>query len=179
MRDRKLEQEPGRSVAGKEDMREDLRVSCNLSVRLVPIGVIRTSEEVAEKDIPRHFVRLGLGTVEIFPPYEKELADVEGFSHLWLVTLFHKCVGSERKASDASSSEDAHGVFATRTPWRPNPIGLTLVNLLRREGSILHVMGADLLDETPILDIKPFLDDLDCPNGEANSGWYEEENPTG
>jgi tRNA-Thr(GGU) m(6)t(6)A37 methyltransferase TsaA len=96
------------------------------------------------------------GVIQILPEFESGLQDVEGFSHLFILWVFDRAEGCDLVARPPIDNQP-HGVFATRSPRRPNPIGLTVVELLRREGSALHVRGVDMLDGTPVLDIKPYL----------------------
>jgi tRNA (adenine37-N6)-methyltransferase len=96
------------------------------------------------------------GVLQILPALELGLTDIEGFSHLFVIWEFDRVHGFELFGTPPSDNRP-HGVFATRSPRRPNPIGLTVVELLRREGRRLHVRGVDMLDGTPILDIKPYL----------------------
>jgi tRNA-Thr(GGU) m(6)t(6)A37 methyltransferase TsaA len=137
-----------------------------------PIGVVK-SPYVDTKQIPkglnaRHDVE---GALEILPEFEAGLADVEGFSHLIVLWVFDRADGFDLTASPPSDNR-THGVFATRSPRRPNPIGLTVVELLRREGRILQVRGVDMLDSTPILDIKPYLSSV--PQEKLRRGWLAE-----
>lgn len=111
------------------------------------------------------------GTLEILPEFEAGLADIEGFSHLYVIWVFHRSQGFELTAAPPSDNRP-HGVFATRSPKRPNPIGLSVVELLRREGTRLHVRGLDMLDGTPILDIKPYLSSI--AQEKLRRGWLEE-----
>jgi len=111
------------------------------------------------------------GILEILPEFEAGLADIEGFSHLIVVWVFDRAQGFELTATPPSDNR-SHGVFATRSPQRPNPIGLTAVELLRREGSRLYVRGVDMLDGTPLLDIKPYLSSI--PQQELRRGWLAE-----
>lgn len=97
-----------------------------------------------------------LGVLEILPEFEPGLQDVEGFSHLFVLWVFDRA-GACELLGRPPSDDRPHGVFATRSPQRPNPIGLTVVELLKREGRQLHVRGVDMVDGTPILDIKPYL----------------------
>ena len=108
------------------------------------------------------------GIIEIFPQYESGLTDIEGFSHLFVLWVFDRADGFELIGKPPSDSRP-HGVFATRSPRRPNPIGLTVVQLLGREGPTLHVRGVDMLDGTPILDIKPYLSSI--PHQDLRRGW--------
>ncbi len=111
------------------------------------------------------------GVLEIAPDLEAGLADIEGFSHLYVIWVFHQAEGVSL-ASTPPSDDRSHGVFATRSPQRPNPIGLTVVRLLGREGNRLRVRGVDMLDGTPILDIKPYLSSV--PAEDLKRGWLAE-----
>jgi len=111
------------------------------------------------------------GVLELKPDLEAGLLDVEGFSHLYVLWVFHRAEGYELVATPPTDDRP-HGVFATRGPYRPNPIGLTVVRLLGRDGRRLSVKGVDMLDGTPILDIKPYLSNV--PDGELRRGWLAE-----
>lgn len=111
------------------------------------------------------------GILKILPEFELGLTDIEGFSHLIVVWVFDRSEGFELLGTPPSD-ERPHGVFATRSPKRPNPIGLTAVELLRREGLLLHVRGVDMLDGTPVLDIKPYLSSI--PAQALRRGWLAE-----
>jgi tRNA-Thr(GGU) m(6)t(6)A37 methyltransferase TsaA len=111
------------------------------------------------------------GVLEILPQFEAGLTDIEGFSHLYVLWVFDRASGYELLGTPPSDNR-SHGVFATRSPRRPNPIGLTVVALLRRDGCSLHVRGVDMLDGTPILDIKPYLSSV--PAEELRRGWLAE-----
>jgi tRNA-Thr(GGU) m(6)t(6)A37 methyltransferase TsaA len=111
------------------------------------------------------------GVLKILPDFEQGLTDIEGFSHLIIIWEFDRSQGFELLGAPPSDTRP-HGVFATRSPRRPNPIGLTTVELRRREGVELHVRGVDMLDGTPILDIKPYLSSI--PSGKLRRGWLAE-----
>ncbi|OFW02471.1 MAG: tRNA (N6-threonylcarbamoyladenosine(37)-N6)-methyltransferase TrmO [Acidobacteria bacterium RIFCSPLOWO2_02_FULL_68_18] len=111
------------------------------------------------------------GVLELAPEYEPGLTDIEGFSHLYVIWVFDRVEGYDLIASPPSDTR-THGVFATRSPRRPNAIGLTVVELLGREGRRLQVRGVDMLDRTPILDIKPYLSSV--PESELRRGWLAE-----
>jgi tRNA-Thr(GGU) m(6)t(6)A37 methyltransferase TsaA len=111
------------------------------------------------------------GVLEILPELEPGLTDIEGFSHLIVIWIFDRSEGAELLGTPPSDDRP-HGVFATRSPKRPNPIGLTVVELLRRDGPRLHVRGVDMLDGTPILDIKPYLSSV--PPETLRRGWLAE-----
>ncbi len=137
-----------------------------------PIGYVRSPYR-AGKEIPKG---LGAkheaeGTLEMRPEFEPGLKDIEGFSHLFVIWAFDRSDGYELVAMPPSDNRP-HGVFATRSPQRPNPIGLTVVELLSREGPVLRVRGIDMLDGTPILDIKPYLSSI--PSEQLRRGWLAE-----
>ncbi len=111
------------------------------------------------------------GVLNILPEFEPGLTDIEGFSHLIILWEFDRSQGFELLGTPPSDNRP-HGVFATRSPRRPNPIGLTIVELLRRKGTELHVRGVDMLDGTPILDIKPYLSSI--PIEKLRRGWLAE-----
>jgi tRNA (adenine37-N6)-methyltransferase len=111
------------------------------------------------------------GTLEILPQFEEGLQDIEGFSHLFIIWVFSESKDVELTGTPPSDNRP-HGVFATRSPYRPNPIALTVVQLLRRDGRILHVRGIDMLNGTPVLDIKPYLSNI--PPEQLKRGWLEE-----
>jgi len=137
-----------------------------------PIGWVRSPYKDT-KEVPR-----GLGAkhdaegeLEILPEYAAGLADIEGFSHLFVIWEFDRSEGFDLVAKPPSDNRE-HGVFATRSPKRPNPLGLSVVELLGRDGSHLHVRGVDMLDGTPILDIKPYLSGV--PQEKLKRGWLAE-----
>ena len=111
------------------------------------------------------------GTLKILPQFEAGLRDIEGFSHLIVLWEFDRSQGFQLLGMPPSDNRQ-HGVFATRSPYRPNPIGMTTVELLRREDANLHVRGVDMLDGTPILDIKPYLSSI--PQQKLRRGWLAE-----
>jgi len=111
------------------------------------------------------------GILEILPQFELGLTDIEGFSHLFVLWTFDRSEGFDLLGTPPIDDRP-HGVFATRSPRRPNPIGLTVVELLRREGRLLHVRGLDMLDGTPILDLKPYLSSI--PQENLRRGWLAE-----
>jgi tRNA-Thr(GGU) m(6)t(6)A37 methyltransferase TsaA len=135
-----------------------------------PIGLIHSPYSTKEETpIQGAFRPEAAGWVELFHEYEEGLKDIEGFSHLILLYLFDRARPVE--LVPRTFLDDApHGIFASRHPGRPNGIGTTVVRLLRREGSILHVSGLDTLDLTPLLDIKPYIPRFDC-FPDASEGW--------
>jgi tRNA (adenine37-N6)-methyltransferase len=137
-----------------------------------PIGVIRTPFERPEGMPVQPTAGLGIrGTIELDPAYAEGLADLEGFSHLILLYHFHR-VGEARLTVVPFLDDRPHGLFATRSPARPNPIGLSTVRLVGISGSTLDIEDVDILDGTPLLDMKPYVAPLDDRPG-ARIGWYE------
>ena len=134
-----------------------------------PIGYARTpfqnKSEIPKGPGTKHEAD---GTLEILPRFEEGLTDIEGFSHLYVLWVFDRAEGFELLGAPPGEATP-HGVFATRSPRRPNPIALTVVELLRREGRLLRVHGVDMLDGTPILDIKPYLSSI--PMESLRRGW--------
>jgi tRNA (adenine37-N6)-methyltransferase len=141
-------------------------------VTLQPIGIVRgpytTADQVPKGAGAAHEAE---GTLDIRPELEAGLADIEGFSHLYVVWIFHRAAGADLTAHPPTDDRP-HGVFATRSPQRPNPIGLTVVRLLGRDGPQLRVKGIDMLDGTPILDIKPYLSSV--PPEDLRRGWLDD-----
>lgn len=137
-----------------------------------PIGVIHTPHQRAEETpIQPVYARGVQGTVEILAEYEEGLKDLEGFSHIFLVYAFH-AAGAPRLTVCPYLEDTPRGVFATRAPCRPNAIGLSLVRLVGREGRVLRIEDVDILDGTPLLDIKPYVARLDS-RSDVRSGWQD------
>lgn len=111
------------------------------------------------------------GKLEILPEFAAGLKDVEGFSHLFVIWVFDRSEGFELLGPTPIDGRP-HGVFATRSPRRPNPIGLTVVEVLGRDGSRVLVRGVDMLDGTPILDVKPYMSSI--PAEKLRRGWLTE-----
>ena len=111
------------------------------------------------------------GTIEVLPELEAGLTDIEGFSHLYVLWVFDRSEGYDLMVTPPADDR-RHGLFATRTPRRPNPIGLTVVELLGRDGPELRVRGVDMLDGTPVLDLKPYLSSV--PAEKLRRGWLAE-----
>jgi len=149
---------------------------------LKPIGTIHTPYK-KDGDVPyQAYKSKDVGEIEVFKEYEEGLKDIEGFSHLIILYMFHKSVKRSVKRKYFLNSlgllvkpyldDTPRGLFATRSPNRPNPIGLTIVELLERKGNILKVRGIDMLDGTPLLDIKPYVPKFDR-RGKVKIGWLE------
>src|SRR5947208_9217578 len=112
------------------------------------------------------------GSLEILPEFAPGLADIEGFSHLFVLWFFDRSTDFDLIARPPSDDGRPHGVFATRSPRRPNPIALTVLELLGRNGAQLRVRGVDMLEDTPVLDIKPYLSSV--PEHSLRRGWLTE-----
>ncbi len=143
------------------------------TIHLQPIGTIR-SPFTDPRGMPIQPAGAAdvTGTVEVAARYADGLLHLEGFSHIVLIYHFHRSEGHDLQVTPYLDDR-VHGVFATRAPRRPNPIGLSVVRLQRREGRILHVVGVDVLDGTPLLDIKPHVPDFE-PGGPIRTGWLED-----
>jgi tRNA-Thr(GGU) m(6)t(6)A37 methyltransferase TsaA len=137
-----------------------------------PIGFVKspyhTTSEIPKGLGVKHDAE---GVLEVLPEFELGLTDIEGFSHLMVLWVFDRAEGFDLLGTPPSDNRP-HGVFATRSPRRPNPLGLTVVELLARDGTQLRVRGIDMLDGTPILDIKPYLSGV--PDRELRRGWLAE-----
>jgi tRNA (adenine37-N6)-methyltransferase len=137
-----------------------------------PVGVIH-SPFTDPKTTPIQPVRSqARGRVEVYPEFTDGLEGLEGFSHIILLYVFHRSQGYSLKVTPFLDDKQ-HGLFATRHPRRPNPIGLSIVRLLSREGNWLEIEGVDVLDGTPLLDIKPYVPDFDL-HTDTRAGWYED-----
>jgi len=142
------------------------------NVLMRPIGFVRSPySETAQ--VPKGFGAQhdAEGTIEILPEYELGLTDIEGFSHLYIIWVFDRSDDYELLGTPPTDTKP-HGVFATRSPRRPNPIGLTVLKLVGRDGPKLQVVGVDMLDGTPLLDIKPYLSNI--PESDLRRGWLGE-----
>lgn len=137
-----------------------------------PIGVIRSPfEEPQGTPIQPPAARGVEGTVELDPAYVEGLKDLDGFSHLILIYHFHRSKSSPLRVKPYMDDE-AHGVFAMRGPSRPNPIGLSVVRLVGLEGNLLRIRDVDIVDGTPLLDIKPFVPQFDARDAaDVRIGW--------
>ncbi len=147
------------------------------SLTVTPIGIIRTPyrDRADAPRQPRAEVVTAEGTIHLNNGcnYEQALEDLEGFDCIWIVSWFHKNNAWKPKVLPPRGSEIKRGVFATRSPYRPNPIGLSLARLIEIKGRTLRVAETDLIDGTPILDIKPYLPFAEALP-DARAGWLEE-----
>jgi len=142
-----------------------------MQIIMQPIGVIH-SPFTEKNQTPIQASRSqAIGIVEIDPKFFEGLQDLEGFSHIFLLYAFHCSSGFSLRVKPFLDHKE-HGLFATRYPCRPNPIGISVVRLLIRKENVLTIEGVDVLDNTPLLDIKPYVPDFDVRT-EVSVGWYE------
>ncbi|MFM2292508.1 MAG: hypothetical protein RIS29_2321 [Bacteroidota bacterium] len=137
-----------------------------------PIGIIRTPHTDVKNMPIQPIAAEGIcGTIEVFPEFAAGLKDIEGFSHITLLYRFHQIKGYELEVVPFMDTEK-HGIFSTKAPKRPNAIGLSTVKLIKVEGNILHIEQVDMLDGTPLIDIKPFYPRYDNREN-VSIGWLE------
>jgi tRNA-Thr(GGU) m(6)t(6)A37 methyltransferase TsaA len=138
-----------------------------------PIGVLRSEHTVAqETPIQPAYAKGCKGRAEVLPEFTAGLADLDGFSHIYIIYHFDRAPAPRLKVKPFLQDVE-RGVFATRSPARPNPIGISVVELVRREGNTLYLDGLDVLDGTPLLDIKPYTAKFDRIETSRN-GWQDE-----
>jgi len=136
-----------------------------------PIGIIHAPFTEKSKTPIQAARSQAIGYVEVLPEFSDGLQDIEALSHIYLLYAFHESSGYKLQVKPFLDDQE-HGIFATRYPYRPNPIGISIVKLLSRETNILTVEGIDTLDGTPLLDIKPYVPDFDLRTN-VRTGWYE------
>jgi tRNA-Thr(GGU) m(6)t(6)A37 methyltransferase TsaA len=137
------------------------------------IGVIHSPFREKDHTPIQGSLSKATGTVEVFPEYAEGLRDIEGFSHIFLIYQFHQPEACTLLRKPFLDNAKERGIFATRHFCRPNPIGLSIVELKSVKGNMLEVYGIDVIDGTPLLDIKPYVRQFDCRE-EARSGWVDE-----
>jgi tRNA-Thr(GGU) m(6)t(6)A37 methyltransferase TsaA len=135
-----------------------------------PIGIIHSPYKTPGE--APHQVRFSSepAEIEIYPEYEEGLTDIEGFSHILVTWAFHKSKGYSL-ITETPQDVVTHGVFATRSPNRPNPLAISVAELVSRKGRILSVKGIDAIDGSPVLDIKPYITNIDDVSG-VRLGWF-------
>lgn len=145
----------------------------NSKVELSVIGIIKTAfPEPTGTPIQPNFAKNSLGIIEINEKYLPALKDLDGFSHIWLIYFFHKASPYQETVIPFRDII-SHGVLATRAPTRPNQIGISVVKLDRIESNKIFISNVDIVNESPLLDIKPYVPSFDSrPN--ATSGWLEQ-----
>ena len=144
-----------------------------MEINYRPIGIVHTPfKEIEGMPIQSAGATRIQGSIEIFLDFAAGLQDIDGFSHLILLYHFHRVQEPKLVVTPFLDSRP-HGVFATRAPTRPNAIGLSIVRLLQREDNLLHIENVDLLDGTPLLDIKPYVPEFDQQPADR-VGWLEQ-----
>ncbi|MEJ2109248.1 MAG: tRNA (N6-threonylcarbamoyladenosine(37)-N6)-methyltransferase TrmO [Acidobacteriota bacterium] len=142
------------------------------AIRIQFIGTIETPfKEPTGTPIQSVYAAGTAGRVLVHESYASALSDIEGFERLWLIYWMHRVGPFQPKVIPYRDNVE-HGLFATRSPARPNPIGISVVRLLYRKGAVLHVEGVDMLDGTPLIDIKPYNPEFDA-YPVSRSGWFD------
>ncbi len=141
-------------------------------IKLKPIGIIHTPYKDAKgMPIQGTFEKGVTGRIDIFPEYEQGLRDIEGFSHIILIYHFDRS-GEEKLISKPFLEDEMHGIFAIRSPHRPNHIGFSIVKLEKVSGNTVTFSEVDMLDGTPLLDIKPYVSHFDS-RANVKNGWLD------
>ncbi len=148
-----------------------------MNITYTPIGIIHSPfQELTDMPIQPTGADGIEGTVEVFKEFQDGLADLDGFSHIILLYHFHQSDSFNLRVIPFMDSEQ-RGLFSTRAPKRPNPIGISIVQLYRIENNILHIRNIDVLDSTPLLDIKPYVPEFDAQK-EVCTGWFKQTRKT-
>ena len=143
-----------------------------MKIEMSPIGVIHTPFKKKEQCPIQPTYSSGTeGRVEVYPEYAEGLKDIEGFSHIYLIYYFDR-PGDIQLVRPTFLDDEPHGIYASRHPCRPNGIGISIVSLRKRQDATLIVHGADVLDKTPLLDIKPYVPRFDVIEN-ASEGWVK------
>ena len=152
-----------------------IKQSFQMNITLTPIGTIRSPFcDLVNMPVQPKGAREVFATIELKEEFQEGLKDLDGFSHLYLIYHFHKVKQPQLSVIPFNDQTNTpRGVFSTRTPMHPNSIGLSVVELVRVEGNIVTIKGVDVLDGTPLLDIKPYIENFDRVEGEAKSGWMQ------
>ncbi len=141
-------------------------------ISIQPIGVIHTPHHDISNMPIQPIAAVGIkGYIELFPEYVDGLTDLQGFSHITLVYHFHKIEGYQLMVKPFMDNVE-HGIFACKAPKRPNAIGISTVKLLKVENNLVHIEMVDMLDQTPLIDIKPFFPKYDN-RLDTKSGWLD------
>jgi tRNA-Thr(GGU) m(6)t(6)A37 methyltransferase TsaA len=141
-------------------------------MKIKPIGIIHSPFKKPDgMPIQPVFADGAEGIVEVLPQFTDGLKDLQGFERIWLIYWFDR-VGEAKLIVEPFREKSQRGLFSTRAPCRPNPIGISVVRLLRIVGNNLYVAGIDVLDGTPLLDIKPYIPEFDCFEN-SQCGWMQ------
>jgi tRNA-Thr(GGU) m(6)t(6)A37 methyltransferase TsaA len=147
-----------------------------MEYKMRPVGVIHSPFTDKDSTPIQPTRSQAIGWVEVSPEYSEGLQDLEGFSHIILIYVFHQSEGYSLRVKPFLDDQ-LRGLFATRYPYRPNPIGLSIVRLLGCHAQRIDIEGVDVLDGTPLLDIKPYVPDFDL-RADTRTGWYEHRSKT-
>jgi tRNA-Thr(GGU) m(6)t(6)A37 methyltransferase TsaA len=142
-----------------------------MEISMHPIGIIHSPFTDKDQTPIQASRSQAIGTVEVYPEFSDGLQGIEEFSHIYLLYVFHNSSGYSLQIKPFLDDQE-HGLFATRYPYRPNPLGISTVRLLFRQANVLTIEGVDVLDGTPLLDIKPYVPDFDLRT-DVRAGWYE------
>lgn len=146
-----------------------------MKIEIKPIATVRSPFcELVKMPVQPRGAKDTYATIVFEPEYVEGLRDLDGFSHVYLIYFFHKM--KESKLSVIPFNDPTHtprGVFATRTPVHPNGLGLSVVELIKVEGDTVTIKGVDILDGTPLIDIKPYIENFDKIDDEVRSGWMQ------
>jgi tRNA-Thr(GGU) m(6)t(6)A37 methyltransferase TsaA len=142
------------------------------SLELKPIGIIHSPYKNTGAAPYQGYKSEEISQIEVFREFEEGLKDIEGFSHIIVIYWFHKSQGYHLLVK-TPWDKNLHGLFTTRSPHRPCPLGLTVVELVAREKNIVRVKGLDAIDDTPLLDIKPYIPSID-ERSHVKLGWLED-----
>jgi tRNA-Thr(GGU) m(6)t(6)A37 methyltransferase TsaA len=155
-----------------------LGAALRAEICLRPIGRIGTPfQQAAGTPIQSAVAEGAEGTIELFPEFAPGLKDIEGFDRLWLLYCFDRASEPQLLVRPYLDTEE-HGIFATRSPARPNALGMSVVRLLERQGHRLRIADVDMLDGTPLLDIKPYVPAFDHFSV-TRVGWYQNKSAAG
>jgi len=142
-----------------------------MEITMHSIGIIHSPFNEKDQTPIQSSRSQAVGLVELYPEFVDGLKDIENLSHIHLLYVFHESSGYTLQVKPFLDDQE-HGIFTTRYPYRPNPIGLSTVRLVSRQGNELTIEGVDVLDGTPLLDIKPYVPDFDHRT-DVRVGWYE------
>jgi len=142
-----------------------------MEITMHSIGIIHSPFNKKDQTPIQSSRSQAVGLVELYPEFVDGLKDIENLSHIHLLYVFHESSGYTLQVKPFLDDQE-HGIFTTRYPYRPNPIGLSTVRLVSRQGNELTIEGVDVLDGTPLLDIKPYVPDFDHRT-DVRVGWYE------
>lgn len=138
-------------------------------MKLEQIGIVRSPYDSREGVPIQNTFSESEGKIELFEDFSEGIRDLDGFTHAYILYWFHLSEGFSLSVTPFMDTE-SRGLFSTRAPKRPNPIGLSIVEIQRVEGNVVHVKGLDVVDGTPLIDIKPYFGSID-PRPDASDGW--------